>query len=198
MEPSFAMKVLAHDLWVPLGEIEIALYKSAVDSHSANAIRSSLCKARAMINAVRSSNYDQLVNKYKGKFDFDALFVEGLTVDVSGDTHLEYILDYNKINRVLKNLLVNAKEANATFVKISLESNKDLGNLEVQVSNNGEKINTEVDIFNHGVTTKQNGTGLGLAYCMEVVEAHGGSINYVSAEGKTQFSFILPECAVNY
>ena len=33
-------------------------------------------------------------------------------------------------------------------------------------------------------TTKANGTGLGTSLCIEIVEAHGGKINYSSRENE--------------
>jgi signal transduction histidine kinase len=42
-------------------------------------------------------------------------------------------------------------------------------------------------------TTKEKGLGIGLYQCKQIVEAHGGSIEVKSEEGKgTEFAVFLP------
>jgi signal transduction histidine kinase len=48
-------------------------------------------------------------------------------------------------------------------------------------------------LFQPFVTTKEKGTGLGLLYCKNAVEAHGGKISVRTAKGKgTTFDISLP------
>jgi signal transduction histidine kinase len=48
-------------------------------------------------------------------------------------------------------------------------------------------------IFDPYYTTKNTGTGLGLAVVQKVVEAHGGSVDVKStADGGTMFTITLP------
>jgi two-component system nitrogen regulation sensor histidine kinase GlnL len=42
------------------------------------------------------------------------------------------------------------------------------------------------------VTTKANGTGLGLALVTKLVTAHGGLIDFESEPGRTVFRVLLP------
>ena len=48
-------------------------------------------------------------------------------------------------------------------------------------------------IFNPFYTTKEGGTGLGLALAHKIVEDHGGTINFRSGRaGGTVFTVVLP------
>ena len=53
------------------------------------------------------------------------------------------------------------------------------------VGDSGEGISEEdlSMIFRPFFSTKETGMGLGLTYCREVVEAHGGSIDVSSGKG---------------
>jgi signal transduction histidine kinase len=48
-------------------------------------------------------------------------------------------------------------------------------------------------IFNPFFTTKENGTGLGMAISKKIIEAHEGKIDVVSEQGRrTDFVVTLP------
>jgi two-component system nitrogen regulation sensor histidine kinase GlnL len=47
-------------------------------------------------------------------------------------------------------------------------------------------------LFEPFVTTKANGTGLGLALVAKIVTAHGGMIDFESKAGRTTFRVLLP------
>lgn len=104
-------------------------------------------------------------------------------------------LDPTQIRRVLDNLIRNAVEAmpeGGTLV-LSLED-EDEG-LILKVVDTGDGIPEEemTHIFKPFYTTKPNGMGLGLAYCKRAVEAHGGTIAFVSEAGVgTTFTVMLP------
>jgi two-component system sensor histidine kinase HydH len=69
----------------------------------------------------------------------------------------------------------------------------------IQISDTGCGIPSSVlsKIFEPLFTTKQTGTGLGLASCKKIVEQHMGMITASSKEGTgTTFSIILPKEAL--
>ena len=48
------------------------------------------------------------------------------------------------------------------------------------------------DIYDPFVTTKVNGTGLGLSLVSKIIADHGGAIDCESEEGRTTFTLRLP------
>jgi two-component system, NtrC family, nitrogen regulation sensor histidine kinase GlnL len=66
--------------------------------------------------------------------------------------------------------------------------------LVVEVADNGEGIPEDLrrHLFDPFVTTKHNGTGLGLALVAKVIDDHGGVIEFESQPGRTVFRMFLP------
>lgn len=92
----------------------------------------------------------------------------------------EILLDQEHFKRALLNLLRNAFEAKATLISIELTQDKTL-----IVKDNGVGIHQKdlKRIFTPFFTTKAQGTGLGLAYSLAVIKAHGGTLNVTSEVG---------------
>ena len=66
--------------------------------------------------------------------------------------------------------------------------------LEVRITDNGPGVPAAVRdcLFEPFVTTKANGTGLGLALVAKIVNAHAGMIDFESKAGRTTFRVLLP------
>lgn len=66
--------------------------------------------------------------------------------------------------------------------------------IEVKVIDNGPGVPASLrdHLFQPFVTTKANGTGLGLALVTKLVTAHGGLIDFESEPGRTVFRVLLP------
>jgi two-component system nitrogen regulation sensor histidine kinase GlnL len=66
--------------------------------------------------------------------------------------------------------------------------------LVVEVIDNGEGIPEDLrpHLFDPFVTTKHNGTGLGLALVAKVIDDHGGVIEFESQPRRTVFRMFLP------
>lgn len=96
-------------------------------------------------------------------------------------------LDRNKLEQVMRNLLLNALQASEPGGTVVLKTNQE-GFL-VQDDGHGMDFETMSKLFMPFFTTKAKGTGLGLSTCRKIVEAHGGTIQVHSEVGKgTQFS----------
>jgi len=120
---------------------------------------------------------------------------------VMGETSREQAkdcsFDYDKLSTVFSNLLKNAIEAceqNATIdICLNYIEDKWTSWLEVSVINDGTFENVDGrDIFEPFVTSKPDGTGLGLPIVKEIVLAHGGEVEVTADRQRTCFAVRIP------
>ena len=118
-------------------------------------------------------------------------------VNVKRDVPVEltFNIDSLAILRVLINLVKNAVEAMPDGGTISIEAKTEDFLLLMSVSDEGIGIDPESvgKIFSPFYTNKEIGTGLGLAYCKQAVEAHGGNISFESNGKGTVFTVMIPK-----
>ena len=96
-------------------------------------------------------------------------------------------MDYNRIKQVIINIIKNAVEAcreSNGMVTTTAFTEEDY--LIIFVKDNGIGMDKFVldNILVPFYTTKDNGTGLGVSLSKEILEAHGGTINYDSVKEK--------------
>ena len=101
--------------------------------------------------------------------------------------------DYVKICILLKNLIHNSIQACNDEGIIEIKTNTNLDTISIFIFDSGPGIPTEnmAKIFEPLFTTKQRGTGLGLASCKTIIESHGGSISVNN--NPTSFKIMLPQ-----
>ena len=130
-----------------------------------------------------------------------------ITVTKQFDPIPNAIVDGNQIQQVLMNLLINARQAlpngGRVFIKISHDEPGNMIDLMIRDNGCGIEPAKLRRIFDPFFTTKsgpdetgKGGTGLGLASCRDIIQAHHGRIRVESTVGKgTAFTIKLP--AVN-
>ena len=105
-------------------------------------------------------------------------------------------MDFNKIQEVLLNLILNSIASIGKAGEISIElQEKNRTELEIIFTDNGKGIKKEhlSQVFHPFFTTKKRGTGLGLSICKNIIDAHNGSIEVTSVENEgTTFYIRLP------
>ncbi len=119
------------------------------------------------------------------------------TVDISiEEEDVSIFCDREKMEIVLANLITNAIDAinkNGTIQLRALAGNKKI-KLEIEDSGPGIPKEKLSKIFEPLFTTKERGTGLGLASCKSIVEQHGGTLTVKN--NPTTFTISLPKKSI--
>ena len=105
---------------------------------------------------------------------------------------LEISGDKGKLLALFSNLILNAVQAigDDGIITISISQLNDAVQIDIEDNGKGVLEKDLEKIFEPLFTTKQEGTGLGLASCKKIVELHGGSISVKN--NPTTFTVILP------
>jgi signal transduction histidine kinase len=104
-------------------------------------------------------------------------------------------LDSPLFRQVLVNLALNAQQAMPRGGIIEMQTRVHDGRVELEIIDNGCGMdeNTLSRLFTAFFSTKQGGSGLGLATVKRIVEAHGGRVTVESAPARgTRFTVSLP------
>jgi PAS domain S-box-containing protein len=102
-------------------------------------------------------------------------------------------LDRDKIKQALLNLVKNAAEAMPDGGKIKIEARATENSVSIDITDTGTGIPLDIDAFEPFVTSKKEGTGIGLVIVRQIVTAHGGNISYHTRPGEgTTFHLELP------
>lgn len=93
------------------------------------------------------------------------------------------LVDANKIQQVIINLLDNASQHSLKDEEILLKLDKTTEHyMMVKVIDKGEgiKLKDQSRVFEPFYSTRKSGTGLGLSLCKHIIESHGGTIEIVN------------------
>lgn len=121
-----------------------------------------------------------------------------IQVDISGLGLLPPVqADVEQLKRVFTNIMKNAVQAMSQggTLTISGEAAPAENSVSIQFTDTGEGISQDAveRIFDPFFTTRDTGTGMGLAIVKRLLEAHSGTIECRSAEGRgTTFIITLP------
>lgn len=111
------------------------------------------------------------------------------------DQEIYFNGDYERLKQVIINILKNACEACTENGKIKISSNLYKNYLDILIEDNGIGMDEETlkNIKEMFYTTKQNGTGLGVALSNEIIKSHNGELLFTSELNKgTKVTIRLP------
>ncbi|HEX5061846.1 MAG TPA: ATP-binding protein [Kofleriaceae bacterium] len=195
---------VAHEIRNPMaaisGSIEL-LKQSSETSDDDRALMTIVQREVQRLNVLIGDLLDYANPRPKQAVDFDLGSLVQETVQVArGDQNFSEIeitaatdeplaihADPAKLRQVVWNLVRNAADAAGGGGKhVKVEARRDGGGAKISVADDGPGIPDAVlgRIFDPFVTTKQKGTGLGLATCHSIITEHGGRIDVETAPGK--------------
>ncbi len=126
----------------------------------------------------------------------------GVVLEVSGKKDVVVNADGRKLRQALLNVVLNAMQASPDGGTVRIDVARAGcvdGGARVKVTDDGPGMTREVleRIRKPYFTTKEGGTGLGVAVARGLIEQHGGSLLFDSAPGRgTSVTIEMPICAL--
>ena len=123
--------------------------------------------------------------------------IQGLLKDIELEVEVnseKFWADPAFIEQVLLNLIKNAFEASEPKSKIKLIFSQNLQSSSIEVIDNGHGFANLDNLFVPLYSTKQNGQGIGLSFCRNIIEHHKGTITLINNNNSpgVTVSIILP------
>ncbi len=211
---------VAHEIGNPLNSLDIQLQlierrlrKGMPDAEEVRELEKSLSIARAEV-----ARLDQIISRFLKAVrptpieaeasDFNSLIIEsvdflkreiedrGISVEIFPAKNLPSItLDRDQFRQAIYNIIRNSFQAMGSSGKLRVVTGCDDTHVWVSIGDTGGGLDPEVAdrIFHPYVSTKSEGSGLGLHVVQRIVRAHGGEIDLKSAAGKgLLFTIRLP------
>lgn len=132
--------------------------------------------------------------RHVAELERPAAEVHGVTLDIEAPAAaVEAMVDAAKIHQVVQNLLRNAIEASPRGGTVDIIVEPIDGGVALRIRDQGPGIPPDVlaRIYEPFFSTKEGGTGMGMAIVHSLVTLHGGEI-HVRSNGRTEFAVHLP------
>lgn len=124
-----------------------------------------------------------------------------IEITVKDDQSFEIMIDPNNFRMVLENILANAINYNRPDGKVLVSFSRDKDNIQIVISDTGigipkkdqSKLFTKFFRATNAISSKTEGSGLGLFVVKSYIESWGGTIDFESEENKgTTFTITIP------
>jgi len=177
--------------------VKTQLHRLEKQAQIANHIASDLLDfAKVRVPELEKITIDALLNEVLRQIDMPQNIV--VTIEHQDD-NCKVLIDFDQMVRVLSNIIGNAIQAMPDGGELEINTGEVGSHILVEIKDTGIGIpayNLQ-KVFEPLFTTRSNqgSTGIGLAICQSIVEAHNGAIEVDSQEGLgTTFTIKLP-CA---
>jgi two-component system sensor histidine kinase AtoS len=126
----------------------------------------------------------------------DRLEASRISLDITKEEPLPQVwADGEHLVHAFSNLIMNARQAMPEGGKLTIRATAPAGGAKLEFIDTGVGMDqdTRENIFNPFFTTKDSGTGLGLALTQKIIQEHGGDIEVTSNLGAgSTFTLTLP------
>ena len=201
---------VAHEIRNPLGSIELMVTLLQEDLGDSETHGDLLSRIRTSVNNMNHTVtnillYTKDIQPERQEFPIEELVnqAENIAMKTIVKKHVTIAkqvdavginADFELLKQCLANILINAAQAVDMNGKIDIRAGRENNAVVVRIKDNGCGIPPEMKdkIFKPFFTTKNTGTGLGLAMVKRVIEAHSGHIYFESGGGGTEFIIELP------
>jgi PAS domain S-box-containing protein len=183
--------VVSHDLRGPLNVIlgRVDLARQNTDSDELDAIAEAATRMEELIEDLLTlARQGQTIGDSKqvslssvSERAWRSLDAPAATLDSWVTLSIE--ADPDRLQELLENLFRNAVEHGGDGVKITVDQLDDAAGFYVADDGPGIPEDEREDIFDHGYTTNEQGTGFGLSIVERIAEAHGWSVSVTESEG---------------
>ena len=198
---------MSHDIRNPLSiiqnEFELLKRKNILDEKQIERVSSSINRITHQLNDVldylrdtplesKKFNLSNLLSKVLASSDIPS----GVKIKIPDD-EIFMIGDESKMNVVLINLIYNAVQAVGDDGEIDVSISKTNTEVIIKVTDSGPGITIKPleKIFDPLITSKQKGTGLGLASVKNIITQHNGIISV--SNNPTTFIIKIPQSEEN-
>lgn len=112
--------------------------------------------------------------------------VSGVTITTRIENDVPVVMDFDRVVRALLNLLDNARKACSRGGTVEIVATRRNGVATFAVNDDGVGMTPEVRarVFEPFYSRSTGGTGLGMMVVKNIVDAHGGTMDILSEEGK--------------
>ncbi|RXE87585.1 ATP-binding protein [Pseudoalteromonas sp. A757] len=189
------IRIISHELNNSLGPISSMLHSGQILAERADEPRLSRVFATIEERIVHLSEFVQGYGKF-AKLplpNIEPVDLQVLCERLQSHWSFQYQLnqkqlqaDTTQLEQLLINLIKNAIESGSQSDEICVQSEQRNDEVYIWVLDRGEGMSDSVmaSALIPFYSTKASGTGLGLALCREIVEAHNGQISLYNREGK--------------
>ncbi|MGE5653977.1 MAG: PAS domain S-box protein [Bacillota bacterium] len=152
-----------------------------------------LSLARSKPVELRMGDLNQMIEAVRPMIEADAL-LRGKAFAVDLGSVPQIMLDAKEIRQLVLNLVRNGLEASPEGGEVRLCTRSEAGAVVMTIQDHGQGIPPEIvaKLGTPFVTTKDNGTGLGLPVCYSIANRHNATIHVETGTSGTTFTINFP------
>ncbi len=163
--------------------------------HLESLVEEMLLFARGERLSASPANIDEVISEFLAQQNEELENCKTKITFINKVSHVQVNLSCDAFKSALQNLFNNACQAAGEAINLTIDLQQQADQVQLKIIDDGPGIPDSIKtrIFEPFITTRVNGTGLGLAVVDAVIRAHKGTISVEDASGiGTCFTICLP------